>query len=82
MGFNLAEYRLTPVRSLISKKVLEESGSPESILKISNKFGMLSKEELTLLIKLKSGENVDFSNSETKQIIQSLLKKELIQANR
>ncbi|MFX1275990.1 MAG: hypothetical protein ACFFBP_17340 [Promethearchaeota archaeon] len=71
----MTDYKLAPIKKLL-KKVVDEAGTPESILRIAMELGMLSHEELDVLLKLKHGEQVDASKRE---ILDILLQKNLIQ---
>ena len=72
----MMDYKLSPVKKIFTKKIVHEDGSPKPILEVSEKLGMITKEELDILIKLKMGDKVDDSN---KKVIQSLLDKHLIE---
>lgn len=71
----MTDYKLVPIKKLL-KKMVDEAGTPESILKIAKELGMLSDEELDVLLKIKHGEQIDASNDE---ILNTLMDKKLIQ---
>jgi len=74
----MAEYKLSPVKKIFSKRVVTNDGASKEVLELSEQLGMLSKEELDILVKLKEGGKINLSKEGTDKIIQSLLKKELI----
>ena len=56
--------------------MVDEAGTPESILKVAKELGMLTQDELDILLKLKQGEELDSAKQE---IIDRLLQKKLIE---
>ncbi len=75
----MAEYKLTPVKKILSNKIKNEDGTPEKVFKFSTELGMLTKEELEILVKLKSGEKIPESDITSQAIIRGLLKKKIIE---
>ena len=56
--------------------MVDEAGTPESILNIAKELGMLTQDELDVLLKIKHGEQVETSKDD---ILNRLLDKKLIQ---
>jgi len=56
--------------------MVDEAGTPESILKIAKELGMLSQDELDILLQIKHGEQLDAAKNE---VVNKLLDKKLIQ---
>ena len=73
----MTDYKLAPIKKLL-KNMVDEAGTPESILKIAKELGMLTEEELDVLLKIKHGETPDAAKEE---ILNRLLDKKLIQKN-
>ena len=71
----MTDYKLAPIKKFLNKMV-DEAGTPESILKIAKELGMLTDEELDVLLKIKHGEQVDAGKDE---ILDTLINKKLIQ---
>lgn len=75
----MAEYKLTPVKKILSKKIKNEKGTPERVFKFSSELGILTKEELEILVKLKTGENIPKNDLTSQAIIRGLLQKGIIE---
>ncbi|MFX1238510.1 MAG: hypothetical protein ACFFAS_13760 [Promethearchaeota archaeon] len=74
----MVQYKLTPVKKPFSNKIKYEDGTPEKVFRFSTELGMLSREELELLVKLKSGEKIP-DTARIKILIRELLKKRIIE---
>ncbi|MFX1259592.1 MAG: hypothetical protein ACFFAN_17195 [Promethearchaeota archaeon] len=72
-------YKLAPVKKLFSQKISAPDGTPNNVLEISTELGMLTREQYDLLLKIKSGKNINTSEKNTQRIIQELLEKQIIQ---
>ncbi len=55
--------------------MVDESGTPESILNVAKELGLLTSEEYDILLKLKHGEDIGAANQET---LDDLVRKKLI----
>ncbi|MBN1800782.1 MAG: hypothetical protein JW891_04705 [Candidatus Lokiarchaeota archaeon] len=75
----MVEYKLIPVKRPLSHKIINEKGPSEKLFKTSANLGMISKEELETILKIKNGIQLAESDEKTQIVLKKLLKKRIVE---